>query len=120
MRSFNFLLLVALLIGSIVGCGRGEKYGEEILSTEVTKVKDVLTNLDKYVGKTIKVEGRIIRECPTGCWFYLQDETDTIYVNLHPSGFAIPQGVGKEVVVEGELKSKGGRLEIIGKGVVIK
>jgi len=120
MKSFSFLLLIIFLIGSTAGCARGEKFGEKITVAEVSKVKDIFTDSDKYVGKTIKVEGKIIQECPSGCWFYLKDETETIYVDLLPSGLVIPQRVGAEVVVEGELSSRGGRIEIVGKGVEVK
>ncbi len=116
----SLILLLTIVIGSIVGCGGGEKFGEEITEIEVTKIKDILIDPDKYVGKTIRVEGKIIRECPSGCWFYLKDETGTIYVNLLPSGLAIPQKVGAKVVVEGKLESKEGRIEIVGKGVEIR
>ena len=116
----SLILLLTIVIGSIVGCGRSEKFGEEITVIKVTKIKDILIDPDKYVGKTIRVEGKIIRECPSGCWFYLKDDTGTIYVNLHASGFTIPQRVGAEVVVEGELKSEEERKEIVGKGVEIR
>lgn len=123
MRPLGLLLLILLLtivIGSIVGCGGSEKFGEEITVIEITKIKDILIDPDKYVGKTIRVEGKIIRECPSGCWFYLKDDTGTIYVNILPSGFAIPQKVGAKAVVEGKLESKEGRIEIVGKGVEIR
>lgn len=123
MRPLGLLLLILLLtivIGSIVGCGGSEKFGEEITVIEITKIKDILIDSDKYVGKTIRVEGKIIRECPSGCWFYLKDDTGTIYVNILPSGFAIPQKVGAKAVVEGKLESKEGRIEIVGKGVEIR
>lgn len=123
MRPLGLLLLILLLtivIGSIVGCGGGEKFGEEITVIEITKIKDILIDPDKYVSKTIRVEGKIIRECPSGCWFYLKDDTGTIYVNILPSGFAIPQKVGAKAVVEGKLESKEGRIEIVGKGVEIR
>jgi RecJ-like exonuclease len=122
MRVFFFLSLVAFLItgiGSVSGCGSGEKFGKEITETKVTKIEDILAEPDKYIGKTVKIEGKIIQECPSGCWFYLKDQTGTIYVDLKPSGLAIPQSVGKKVAAEGKVKSSE-RLEIIGKGVEIE
>ena len=74
----------------------------------------------KYEGKTIKVEGEITQECPTGRWFHLKKENSLIFVNLHPAYFSIPQAVGHTVVAEGRLLREGPRLEIVGSGVEVK
>ena len=118
------LISVSIILG-ISGCSgnsgnsinNSEKYGVDITEKEVTNVKDILSNSDEYLDKTIRLEGEIVRECPSGCWFFLKDETGTIYVDINPSGLSIPPKVGKKVVVEGVPENKNGRISIVGKGV---
>ena len=120
-----FLVIFVILV-SMAGCSgnssgnssnNSEKYGVDITEKGVTSVKDILTNSDKYLDQTVRLEGKIARECPTGCWFFLEDETGTIYVDINPSGLSIPPKVGKKVVVEGVPTNRNGRVSIIGKGV---
>jgi len=94
-----------------------EKYGVDITEKKVTNVKDILANPDEYLKRTVRLEGKISRECPSGCWFYLEDNTGTIYVDINPSGLSIPPKVGKKVTIEGVPTNRNGRISIIGKGV---
>ena len=119
-KFLSLAVLIAIVIIGIAGCSRNKKFGEEIAEIRITRIKDILIAPDKYIDKTVKVEGKIIQECPAGGWFYLQEGTSIIYVNLHPSGFAISQSVGKDAVAQGRLHSKERGLEIVGKGVEIK
>ena len=73
-----------------------------------------------YVGKTVTVKGKIKLVCETGCWFNLEDEGATIYTDLAPSGFAIPQKVGRSATVEGKISIESGKLTLTGKGVEIR
>lgn len=59
----------------------------------------------------------MFENAPSGCWFFLEDETGTIYVDINPSGLSIPPKVGKKVAVEGVPENKNGRISIVGKGV---
>ena len=120
-----FLVIFVILV-SMAGCSgdssgnssnNSERYGVDITEKEVTNIKDILTNPDEYLDQTVRIEGKIVRECPSGCWFFLEDETATIYVDINPSGLSIPPKVGKKVVVEGVPTNKNGGVSIIGKGV---
>ena len=115
-------VIIILIMWGVSGCSgnsnkNSEKYGVDITEKGVTSAKDILANPDKYLGQTVRLEGKIVRECPSGCWFFLEDETGTIYVDINPSGLSIPPKVGKKVVVEGVPENKNGRISIIGKGV---
>ena len=79
-----------------------------------------MKNPSAYLTKTVKLEGKIVAECPTGCWFDVDDGTGVLHVDTKPSGYAIPQRVGKKVVVEGEIYERGGKPIMIGKGVEIQ
>lgn len=101
------------------GCGRSETYGEAVTETSITAVADILQNVDGYAGKTVRVEGKIATECPSGCWFELKEEGAIIYVDMAPGGFAIPQYVGKKAVVQGTVVVDGRRARIHAEGVEI-
>jgi len=111
------LILTAVMI---LGCARLEKYGQAISNHEITKVSDIFRNPQAYNNKTVTVEGKIITECPTGCWVDLKDETGAIYADFNPSNFAIPQKVGSRIKIEGKIKVESGKPTMIGKGVELK
>ena len=121
-KLIGVLVIVLFIIFSLTGCNsnssnNSEKYGVDITKKEVTNIKDILTNPDKYLDQTVRLEGKITRECPTGCWFFLEDETAKIYVDINPSGLSIPQKVGKKVVIEGVPTKINNVVSVIGKGV---
>ena len=125
-KLIGVLLIIILIILGISGCSgnssgnssnRNERYGVEITEKEVTNVKDIYTNPNKYLNQTIRLEGEIVRECGSGCWFFLEDNTGTVYVDINPSGLSIPPKVGKKVIVEGVPENRNGRITINGKGV---
>ena len=121
-KLFAALLIILLVILGVSGCSgnssdKSERYGVNITEKEVTSVKDIYTNPNEYLDKTVRLEGKIVRECSSGCWFFLEDETGTIYVDINPSGLSISPKVGKKVVVEGVPENKNGRITINGKGV---
>ena len=124
-RLIAALLIILLVILGVSGCSgnssnKSEKYGVDITEKRVVSVKDIYTNPNEYLDQTVRLEGKIVRECPSGCWFYLEDNTGKIFVDINPSGLSMPQRVGKKVIVEGEPKRKDGRIIFIGKGVEIK
>jgi len=112
----GFVFLVAL----IACVPLKENYGEAISSGELIQISQILAKPRDYVGKTVILEGKIVTECPTGCWINLKDATGVIYVDLKPSGFALPQITGKEVVAQGQVKVRNNQPMLIGKGVRIK
>ncbi len=121
-RLIAALLIILLIILGVSGCSnnssnKSERYGVNITEKKVVSVKDIYTNPNEYLDKTVRLEGKIVRECGSGCWFFLEDETGTIYVDINPSGLSIPPKVGKKVVVEGVPENKNGRITINGKGV---
>ena len=107
---------------ALAGCGRkgAQAYGQEISDRNVTKLNAILSQPDNFEGKTVTVEGKIVQECPTGCWFDINDDAGMIHVDIKPSGFAIPQKVGKAVIVEGQVSVQNNQPVLIGKGVEIK
>lgn len=122
----GLFLVILVIVVSMAGCSgnsggnsnkNSERYGVDITEKEVTNIKNILTNPDEYLEQTVRLEGKIVRECPTGCWFFLEDETGKIYVDINPSGLSIPPKVGKKVVIEGVPTKINNLVSIIGKGV---
>jgi len=125
MKTLNDILLAVLVLGLIIafsGCGKSEpeKFGEKVSKGEATELKEVLKDPEAFSGKSVIIKGKIVRECNTGCWFDVAGDGGTIHVDINPSGFAIPQKVGKEVTVEGDVSVRDGQITFIGKGVEIK
>jgi hypothetical protein len=117
---FSLVLLLGIAIS--VSYAGTEKYGQEISNREITPLKDILANPKAYEGKLVTIEGKIANECSTGCWFYLKvaSADAVIYVDIGNSGFAIPQNVGKKVLVEGAVVIRETGPMIQGKGVEIQ
>lgn len=118
-------ICVSVVIVSIVlyasGCAsQGKDFGQPITETTVTAIGDILSHPEQFDKKTVRVEGKITDECPAGGWFFLKDSSGLIYVNLHPSEFAIPQVVGKKAVAQGVVRKEGPQIEVIAKGVQLK
>lgn len=116
------ICLVAVLFSlSLVACSsKVEKFGQPIENRTLTKIRDILAAPENYDAKTVTVKGKIAVECPTGCWLNLQDGNALIYIDFHASGFALPQKVGKEAIIEGNVKVTKKKVMLIGKGVEIK
>jgi len=121
-KLISSLFIILLIILGISGCADNidnskEKYGVDITEKKISNIKDILVSPDEYLDRTIRLEGKIIRECGSGCWFFLEDDSGTIYVDINPSGLSIPPKIGKKVTVEGVPTNRNGRISIIGKGV---
>jgi len=112
-------LLVGLIISGCAG-QKGELYGAEITEKKVVKIVEILKNKDQYIGKIVRVDGKIENECPTGCWFNVIDDTGKLYIDLFPAQLAIPQKVGHNVILQGKVIERSGVLMIHGTGVRVK
>jgi len=121
---YSVLLVLVLLSGFTLATSYAgpEKYGQEISNRKIIPIKDILADPKAYEGKIVTVEGKIATECETGCWFYIKiGETNaTIYVDTAPGGFAIPQKVGRRVLVEGKVVVKKTGPMIMASGVEIR
>ena len=114
-------LIFIVFSAFLFGCGtKSGLYGQAITQTNTTRIGDILAHPDQFKAKTVKIQGQIREECPAGGWFMLKDDSGVIYVNLHPSNFAIPQASGHQAVAEGLVHKQGTQVSLIGKGVQIK
>lgn len=121
------ILPVIVLISGIsiffaaYGCiKKQEIYGIRLTQTKVTSAAEIFKQLDQFAGKDVRLEGKIVQECPAGGWFMLKDDTGVILVNLHPSEIAIPQAIGRSAAAQGKVKKEYNRISVIGEGVELK
>ncbi|MFA5117438.1 MAG: DUF4920 domain-containing protein [Candidatus Omnitrophota bacterium] len=111
-------LMVAVLIS---GCGtKTVLYGQAISEKNKSAIIDILRSPNRFEGKTVRVEGKISEVCPSGCWLRVKDDTGTLFVDILPSNFVIPQAVGHQAVVEGRVKKEALQVTLVGTGVEIK
>jgi len=117
----NILFIVTLVSGMLMaGCVRAEQYGQALSEQETTEIIEILKDPASFMGKTVKLKGKISTECPAGCWFNVSDDIATLYVDLAGANLAIPQKVGHDVIVEGTIVDRAGTPMLAGAGVEIK
>ena len=71
------------------------------------------------VGHDVRVEGKIIRQCPmTGCWFYLDDgKGNQLRVELGKVTPQLPKRLGWHALVEGKIVQGSNEPVFVGNGV---
>ena len=89
------------------------------LQGESVKITDLIQKTAEFVGTNVVIEGKIETECPAGCWFIVNDGDASLYIDILPSNFVIPQEAGSKVKVYGEVTLKDGDPLMIGKIVEI-
>ncbi len=75
-------------------------------------VRQLIENEAQFAGRKISMRGTVLIECTTGCWFFLDDGTGKIYIDLAVAGLHIPQKVGSRVTLIGNTSGSGGQLRI--------
>jgi uncharacterized protein YdeI (BOF family) len=83
----------------------------------LVRIADILAKPETYKGQAVVVEGKILSECGSGCWFTLNDGSATIYIDLAPSNLVIPQRRGYKARVLAEVTEAKGDIYLIGKKV---
>lgn len=119
---FVFALIPVISIWlAVYGCSKKSQiYGSQLTQTKVIAVAEILKQPNQFVGKAVRLEGKIVQECPSGGWLMLKDDTGVILVNLHPSEIAIPQAIGRSVAAQGKVKNEYNQISVIGEGVEFK
>lgn len=80
-------------------------------------VSAILENGKAYDKKTVIVQGKIVNECGSGCWFTLKEGNAIIYIDLAPSNLVIPQKKGSNAKVTAVVVNEGSDVYLIGKKV---
>lgn len=94
---------VALIVLALAACARAEKYGALDGSAPAVQIKDVLLS-GSYGGKDVRLSGTIVMQCASsGCWFFLDDGTGQMLVDLKGLGLGLQQRAGKKARVSGTV-----------------
>jgi uncharacterized protein YdeI (BOF family) len=116
----KYLLLLFSIMLLTVACS-GEKYGTGVdPEAALVTVKDVYMD-QSLQGKIVNLEGEIISQCqsPDKCWYFMQDATGRIFVNLKPANFTLPAAIGRKAKVTGTVQGTRDGLQIIAQGVKV-
>ena len=120
MKSF-FLLLAILLLTAACSGDAGNTFGSGVdPQAPVVKVKDVY--FDKSLqGKVVSLEGTIISQCQSmdKCWYFMQDDTGRIFVNLKPANFTLPAAIGKKAKVTGTIQETKDGFQVVAQGAEV-
>jgi hypothetical protein len=101
------VVLVVMALGAVV-LAQTPKYGGPVNVLTVTKVKDLHAMPEKFVGKTIRVDGVVTSVCTAeGCWAAVRDmETDQVvrFQAEHDGSIVFPLALkGKPGSFQGEF-----------------
>lgn len=102
MRTFVTLFLLGLLA---LPAAAADQYGEKLTDAEVVAIGDLLAEPDDYVGKKVKIEGRVTAVCAhRGCWIEVagQEDYQSMRVKVEDGVIVFPaEAVGHVATAEG-------------------
>jgi len=120
-KNWIFILLACGLAGFLIiaGCTiPAREATNRSISENTVKIGDILENPGAYNGTTLLISGKVVNQCGSGCWFFLDDGSGSIYVDLLPNNFAIPPMVGSKVTVKGTILVDGKDVTMVGTTVM--
>ena len=109
MKNLALTALLALLLTPTLQADT-KSYGAGVKTAEATPISKILADPDAYVGKTVKIEGRVADVCPMkGCWMELEEkgaEASKLRVKVDDGVIVFPvTAKGKVAVAEGKLEA---------------
>jgi len=116
-RLAEALVLITLIAVAVQSVQAADEPAE--LTGDAVNIQDIVKNEPAYEGQNVVIEGKIDMECASGCCFILNDGSASLYVNILPSNFVIPQKSGSDARVYGKVTTKNGDPTMIGKIVEI-
>lgn len=106
MKKSLLFVFVSLFVVTISNAD-GNKYGKEITLKEKTKISAILAEPQKFVGKTVLVEGTVVAVCEKrGCWIDLSSDKkfQKIKIKVNDGEIIFPmEESGKTALVEGTV-----------------
>ena len=108
MRRTMALVALALTVGGASVSAETVKLGEP-METErrVTSIEEILATPDAWVGKTVRIEGRVAEVCTKmGCWMDLVSPEDArMQVKVDDGVIVFPlEAVGRRASAEGKVE----------------
>jgi uncharacterized protein YdeI (BOF family) len=114
------LILILAIAVLAAGCTSqpASGTGGPAAQAPTVKIADILRDPAAWNGTAVAVQGKIAGECGSGCWFLMDDGTGTLYVDLAPNNFVIPQISGTTVIVHGTISVTKGDPTLVATKVV--
>jgi len=122
--------LASLALAAPALAAEGTRYGAGLSGTELVKISELRSQPERYVGKTVRVEGLVADVCPRrGCWMELASdkELETMRIKVDDGVIVFPltakgkvataEGVFTKIVVPAERVLEMKRHEAEEKGV---
>ncbi|MBI3786746.1 MAG: DUF4920 domain-containing protein [Ignavibacteriales bacterium] len=104
------LLSMVLFALSVVFAGGEKKYGKSLTLKRTTKISEILAHPEKFNGKKVLVEGKIVDVCSkAGCWIKIagEKESDVIQFKVDDGVIVFPvTEKGKLATAEGKVFAK--------------
>jgi len=108
MSRISFISFVIIAAISLAVAGNWKSFGTGVTLKETTKISKILSAPEKYVGKKVLVEGRVVDVCKKrGCWMEIASdkEFETIKVKVTDGEIIFPiEGKGRLSFVEGTVE----------------
>jgi hypothetical protein len=105
MKKLVLFLFISALLAANTYAQEGVKYGKQITLNEITPISELFKNPTEYVGKTVLVEGLIVKVCEQrGCWIDIASdkEFEKIRLKVDDGVIVFPmEEKGKEIIAEG-------------------
>lgn len=107
MRRLALCFLLVLIAAPVVAADPASPttYGAALTDAEIVPVSKLYAEPDGYVGKTVKVEGRVISVCAKrGCWMELagDEEFQSMRIKVEDGVIVFPmEAIGHVAVAEG-------------------
>jgi hypothetical protein len=102
-----FSLFIFVLISLNALAGDGKQYGQKLTLKKTTKISEILSSPEKFIGKKVLVKGTVVDVCKKrGCWMDISSdkEFEKIKVKVDDGVIVFPlTAKGKTATVEGEV-----------------
>ena len=102
-------LCLGMILLALPVLARAEDFGSGVKVAEATPISKILADPDAYVGKTVRIEGKVLDVCPMkGCWMELAQEGDgsSLRVKVDDGVIVFPvTSKGKLAVAEGTVEA---------------
>lgn len=110
MRSLTSVFVLTLSLLAAGSAVAGEvSYGKGVQLAESTSIDKILADPDAYVGKTVRIEGKVLDVCPmAGCWMELAGSAEgkMLKVKVDDGVIVFPvTAKGKSAVAEGVVEA---------------
>ena len=109
MKSKSLCIVMLAISLNAFGYQKAAKhFGEPFTDAKTVKLGEVISNVEKYSGKALKVEGKVEGVCQErGCWLVVRDGKSEMRVTFKDYSFFVPKdSAGKRVTLEGLVVKK--------------